>query len=247
MALACSTYTKTALHTANTYTLHHACTQPIHCTHRLNAAYTGVLRLKDLPALMSEARAGAEARDDEVSFVLGSVAHTRNGDMLTDDDVSDAVSIDVSTHGGGELTRAELLPALARIQLDDRDVGTAPATVEELSDGEDSDEADGLRSIVKLPLPAAAHVPLHPPPFQKPTRLLSATLWALEESPPPLGCRRAAFDRLGPELPNDCWTAAAPGEGATPGVAPGDLLPGKAQNGSRRKGTPPTGAICTLQ
>lgn len=154
---------------------------------------TGVLQLKDLPALMSEARAGAEARDDEVSFVLGSVAHTRNGDMLTDDDVSDAVSTDVSTHGGGELTRAELLPALARIQLDDRNVGTAPATVEELSDGEDSDEADG------------------------------------------------------PELPNDCWTAAAPGEGATRGVAPGDLLPGKAQNGSRRKGTPPTGAICTLQ
>ena len=131
---------------------------------------------------MSEARAGAEARDDEVSFVLGSVAHTRNGDMLTDDDVSDAVSIDLSTRGG-ELTRAELLPALARIQLDDRDGGTAPATVEELSDGEDSDEADCLRSIVKLPLPAAAHVPLHPPPFQKPTRLLSATLWALEESP----------------------------------------------------------------
>ena len=165
MALACSTYTKTALHTANTYTLHHACTQLIHCTHCLNAAYTGVLRLKDLPALMSEARAGAEARDDEVSFVLGSVAHTRNGDMLTDDDVSDAVSIDVSTHGGGELTRAELLPALARIQLDDRDVGTAPGTVEELSDGDDSDEADGLRSIVKLPLLAAAHMPLHPPPF----------------------------------------------------------------------------------
>ena len=165
MALACSTYTKTALHTANTYTLHHACTQPIHCTHRLNAAYTGVLRLKDLPALMSEARAGAEARDDEVSFVLGSVAHTRNGDMLTDDDVSDAVSIDVSTHGGGQLNRAELLPALARIQLDDRDVGTAPGTVEELSDGDDSDEADGLRSIVKLPLLAAAHMPLHPPPF----------------------------------------------------------------------------------
>jgi len=153
---------------------------------------TGVLRLKDLPALMSEARAGAEARDDEVSFVLGSVAHTRNGDMLTDDDVSDAVSIDLSTRGG-ELTRAELLPALARIQLDDRDVGTAPGTVEELSDGDDSDEADG------------------------------------------------------PELPNDCWTAAAPGEGAAPGVASGDSLPGKTQNGSRRKGTPPTGGICTLQ
>ena len=230
-----------SLYTAHTHT--HCQDAPVH-TH---TTYTGVLQLKDLPALMSEARAGAEARDDEVSFVLGSVAHTRNGDMLTDDDVSDAVSIDVSTHGGGELTRAELLPALARIQLDDRDGGTAPATVEELSDGEDSDGADCLRSIVKVPLLAAAHVPLHPPPFQKPTRLLSATLWALGGEPPPLGCRRAAFDRPGPELPNDCWTAAAPGEGATPGVAPGDLLPGKAQNGSRRKGTPPTGAICTLQ
>lgn len=238
-----------AQHTAYTCIMHHACTQPTHCTHRhcLDAAYTGVLQLKDLPALMSEARAGAEARDDEVSFVLGSVAHTRNGDMLTDDDVSDAVSIDVSTHGGGQLNRAELLPALTRIQLDDRDVGTAPGTVEELSDGEDSDEADGLRSIVKLPLPAAAHVPLHPPPFQKP-----ATFCALGPGgePPPIGHRRAAFNRPGPELPHDCWTAAAPGEGATPGVAPGDSLAGKTQNrgnGSRRKGTPPTGGICTLQ
>ena len=78
-----------SLYTAHTHT--HCQDAPVH-TH---TTYTGVLQLKDLPALMSEARAGAEARDDEVSFVLGSVAHTRNGDMLTDDDVSDAVSIDV--------------------------------------------------------------------------------------------------------------------------------------------------------
>ena len=80
----------------------------MHCTHthHLDTMFTGVLQLKDLPALMSEARADAEARDDEVSFVLGSVAHTRNGDMLTDDDVSDAVSVDVSTRGGGELAHS---------------------------------------------------------------------------------------------------------------------------------------------
>ena len=260
MALACSTYTKTALHTANTYTLHHACTQPIHCTHCLNAAYTGVLRLKDLPALMSEARAGAEARDDEVSFVLGSVAHTRNGDMLTDDDVSDAVSIDLSTRGG-ELTRAELLPALARIQLDDRDVGTAPGTVEELSDGDDSDEADGLRSISNCP---CSQQPTCPSTLRHSRSLRACSAppsgpWRRAPAAwmPKRGCCSilfptqtvdfTAFDRPGPELPNDCWTAAAPGEGAAPGVASGDSLPGKTQNGSRRKGTPPTGGICTLQ
>ena len=224
----------------------------MHCTHthHLDTMFTGVLQLKDLPALMSEARADAEARDDEVSFVLGSVAHTRNGDMLTDDDVSDAVSVDVSTRGGGELTRAELLPALARIQLDDRDVGTTPGTVEELSGGEDSDEADGLRSSSEPPLPAAVHVPLHPPPFRKAYALAQRhILWARDRrEPPPLGCRRAAFDRPGPELSNECWPAAAPGEVATSGVAPGDSLPGKAQNGSRRKGPPPTGGRpCTLQ
>ena len=141
--------------------------------------FTGVLQLKDLPALMSEARADAEARDDEVSFVLGSVAHTRNGDMLTDDDVSDAVSVDVSTRGGGELTRAELLPALARIQLDDRDVGTTPGTVEELSGGEDSDEADGLRSIVRAPL--ARSSPRAPPPTTVPKSLRACS------APHPLG------------------------------------------------------------
>ena len=149
-------------------------------THHLDTMFTGVLQLKDLPALMSEARADAEARDDEVSFVLGSVAHTRNGDMLTDDDVSDAVSVDVSTRGGGELTRAELLPALARIQLDDRDVGTTPGTVEELSGGEqDSDEADGLRSIVRAPL--ARSSPRAPPPTTVPKSLRACS------APQPLG------------------------------------------------------------
>lgn len=153
----------------------------------------GVLQLKDLPALMSEARADAEAREaDEVSFVLGSVAHTRNGDMLTDDDVSDAVSVDVSTRGGGELTRAELLPALARIQLDDRDVGTTPGTVEELSGGEDSDEADGLRSIVKAPL--ARSSPRAPPTTTVPKSLRACSAPQSlgprdRREPPPLGCR----------------------------------------------------------
>ena len=153
----------------------------MHCTHthHLDTMFTGVLQLKDLPALMSEARADAEARDDEVSFVLGSVAHTRNGDMLTDDDVSDAVSVDVSTRGGGELTRAELLPALARIQLDDRDVGTTPGTVEELSGGEDSDEADGLRSIVRAPL--ARSSPRAPTPTTVPKSLRACS------APQPLG------------------------------------------------------------
>ena len=100
------------------------------------------------------------------------------------------------------------------------------------------------------PLPAAVHVPLHPPPFQKAYALAQRhILWARDRrEPPPLGCRRAAFDRPGPELSNECWPAAAPGEVATSGVAPGDSLPGKTQNGSRRKGPPPTGGRpCTLQ
>ena len=104
---------------------------------------TGVMLLKDLPALVSEARAaadGASTRDDEVSFVLGSVANTTHGDVGPDfaDDVSIAASLE-DCAGGGALKRDQLLPALARMSIH----GKAYAGhVEDISDGDSTGEVD---------------------------------------------------------------------------------------------------------